>query len=445
MASKFIFLTLIAYIYASSSYADNRKLLIDYINSEEKHAKVLKTTLVADEEDFKLYNISFNSLKWLDESKVIDPIWHHNILVIVPDKVESDTCFYRISNGNRNEEIQKSIHPTVQHVSLKNNAVGIEIRNVPNQPIKFIDTEKPLIEDGIIAYGWDKYLKTGEMEYILRLPMLKAAYHGFRVAKKFLRTVDVNVQDYVAFGESKRGWVTWLLPLVDPSVKAILPSVIDVLNVQKSMKHHQTVYGDWSPVLKDYELFNIPDRMFGKKFENLMQIIDPFNYVKQITIPKLIINSANDQFFLPDNSQFYYDELVGEKRMMFLPNVGHQFELNDTQLESVTTYFSIIDDDKPIPKLSWEKVGNVIYIGSNTDIHKILVWQASNPKARDFRLWGKESPRYLSRAVRTKLNKKKYIITLKREKVKTHTATFVEAHYLLDEGPIVFTTEAFIN
>ena len=30
-------------------------------------------------------------------------------------------------------------------------------------------------------------------------------------------------------------------------------------------------------------------------------------------MPKFVLNAAGDQFFLPDSSQFYYDELKGPK------------------------------------------------------------------------------------------------------------------------------------
>ena len=429
----------------SGAYADNRRLLLNYVNAPEKEFQILKTTLISDEEGFELYNISFNSLKWMDKTKVENPIWNHNILVIIPDKVESDTCFYRISNGESNEVIPKSIHPSVQHVSLKNNAIGIEIRNIPNQPIKFKDFKQPLKEDGIIAYGWDKFLNMNDVDYVVRLPMLKAAYMGFRVVKDFLKRKQLSVKDYIAFGESKRGWVTWLLPVVDPAVVAIVPSVIDVLNVQKSMKHHKTIYGDWSPVLKDYENFDIPRRMFGKEFANLMEIIDPYKYLTYLKIPKLIINAGNDQFFLPDNSQFYFKDLSVENRMMFLPNSGHRLELNKKQQESLATYFALIDEGKDIPQFFWERKGNTVHIQSSADVKELRVWKATNSKARDFRYWDEKSPQYEEKMIPTKLNQTKFEIIIDNQTDKLFTATFIEALFSLEEGDITFTTEAFIK
>ena len=437
-------LCILTFVHSFSSFASN-EVLADYVHEPEEEFRVLKTTLVSIHDDYKIYNINFNSLKWLDKNRVDDPVWNHNLVIIVPNIIESENCFYRISNGSRNEKVPDDIHPIVRHVSLEKKAVGIEIRNIPNQPIKFKDIDQDLIEDGIIAYGWDKFLRNDDKDYIVRLPMLKASYLGFRVARDFLKQNDIEVSEYIAFGESKRGWVVWLLPIVDPQIKAILPSVIDVLNVQKSMKHHQSVYGDWSPVLQDYEKFEIPSRMFSKEFASLTDIIDPLNYRETLDLPKLVINAGNDQFFLPDNSQFYFDQLIGENRLMFLPNEGHQFRLNKEQLESIATYFSLVDQEKPLPKIFWQKDKDNISIRSDTKIQELRVWRATNGQARDFRLWDDNSPRYVKTEIPLEAGQSLIRVHVEKETDNLFSSTFVEVVFSLPEGKISFTTEAFVE
>ncbi len=43
------------------------------------------------------------------------------------------------------------------------------------------------------------------------------------------------------------------------------------------------------------------------------KIEEPYEYRDRLTMPKFLINAADDQFFLPDSSQFYFDDLKGEK------------------------------------------------------------------------------------------------------------------------------------
>ncbi len=62
------------------------------------------------------------------------------------------------------------------------------------------------------------------------------------------------------------------------------------------------------------------------QFEALMKIEDPYAYRDRLSLPKFIVNSAVDQYFLPDSSQFYFDGLPGEKYLRYLPNTDHSLK-----------------------------------------------------------------------------------------------------------------------
>jgi len=53
--------------------------------------------------------------------------------------------------------------------------VVTEVRNVPNEPLLFAGESEDRTEDGIIAYAWDKFLRTGDDKWPARLPMTKSA------------------------------------------------------------------------------------------------------------------------------------------------------------------------------------------------------------------------------------------------------------------------------
>ena len=40
-------------------------------------------------------------------------------------------------------------------------------------------------------------------------------------------------------------------------------------------------------------------------------------------MPKFMVYAAGDQFFLPDSSRFYFDDLKGEKYLRYVPNTDH--------------------------------------------------------------------------------------------------------------------------
>jgi PhoPQ-activated pathogenicity-related protein len=91
----------------------------------------------------------------------------------------------------------------------------------------------------MIAYTWDKYLRTGDERWPARLPMTKAAVRAMDAVTAFLAKWPdgaPTVKNLVVAGGSKRGWTTWSVAHVDPRVVAVAPIVIDTLNCPPSSR-----------------------------------------------------------------------------------------------------------------------------------------------------------------------------------------------------------------
>ena len=91
-------------------------------------------------------------------------------------------------------------------------------------------------------------------EWLLRLPMTKAAVRGMDTMAAFAKTLHPAAQlsRFAVAGASKRGWTTWTTAGVDTRVKAAVPIVLDELNMVKNLHHHFRAYGGWTFALKDY-------------------------------------------------------------------------------------------------------------------------------------------------------------------------------------------------
>jgi PhoPQ-activated pathogenicity-related protein len=127
------------------------------------------------------------------------------------------------------------------------------------------------------------------------------------------------------------------------------------------------------------------DWMGTPQFRALMKIEEPYEYRDRLTMPKLLVNAAGDQFFLPDSSQFYFDDLPGEKYLRYVPNADHGLDDSDAP-QSLLAWYAWILQDKPRPKFSWtlEKDGS-IRVKAVDKPAEVKLWQATNPEARDFR------------------------------------------------------------
>ncbi len=126
------------------------------------------------------------------------------------------------------------------------------------------------------------------------------------------------------------------------------------------------------------------------RVKELYDLVDPYAYLDRLKMPKLILNGSGDQFFLPDSSRFYYDDLPGEKHIRYVPNKDHGLGNSDAT-ETLAAFFKMIASDMPRPEFSWtfENDGSIRVV-CETEPKKVQLWQAVNKEARDFRLEMKE-------------------------------------------------------
>jgi len=334
------------------------------------------------------YVLEMVSQNWLTSAEVDRTEWRHWLLITKPDKPPAQTALLFI-NGGSNGGRAPAPDPLMALLALESGAVVADLRMVPNQPLKFADG-RSRSEDALIAYTWDRFLNTGDERWPARLPMTKSAVRAMDAVQSFLASPaggGVQVNRFVVAGGSKRGWTTWTAAAVDRRVVAIMPLVIDALNAEASYVHHWRAYGFWAPAIQDYEEVNLMRWLGTERFRALMQIEDPYEYRERLAIPKYIVNSTGDQFFLPDSSQFYFDDLPGEKYLRYVPNTDHGLASLEVPF-SLLAYFQSILDGTPRPRFYWkaDRGSGTIRLLTLDSPSEVKLWQATNPNARDFRL-----------------------------------------------------------
>jgi PhoPQ-activated pathogenicity-related protein len=252
---------------------------------------------------------------------------------------------------------------------------------------------QPRSEDDLIAYGRVKYLVTGDEEWLVRLPMVKSGVRAMDAVQQYLGSAaggGVAIDRFVVAGGSKRGWTTWLVGAVDPRVSAIVPLVIDALNTEAVTRHHYEAYGFFSPALGDYVRHGLYPHLLGTDaFHRILAIEDPYLYrdrERLRSIPKFLVNAAGDQFFLPDNSRFYYADLGGEKHLRYVPNAKHDLQGSDAQ-DSILAFYRAVLDGTARPRFTWRTLDDeTIVVTAEDRPREVRLWRATNPRGRDFRL-----------------------------------------------------------
>jgi PhoPQ-activated pathogenicity-related protein len=338
--------------------------------------------------DQTTFLLEMTSQAWLTTNEVDRPLWKHWMVLVKPDKVTSSKSLLFISGGANDDKEPKADGGLAQ-IAIATKSVVTELRMVPNQPVVFSGETRERSEDALIAYTWDKFLRTGDEKWPARLPMTKASVRAMDTVTAFCASPDggqIGIDGFVVAGGSKRGWTTWTTAAVDKRVAAIVPIVIDVLNIEPSMLHHYAAYGFWAPSIGDYTALRIMDWTGTPQYRALMRIEEPYQYRDRLTMPKFLINASGDQFFLPDSSQFYFNDLPGVKYLRYVPNADHSLKGSDAR-ESLLAFYNAFLYQQALPQFSWnlEKDG-AIRVETKDKPSEVKLWQATNPDARDFRL-----------------------------------------------------------
>jgi PhoPQ-activated pathogenicity-related protein len=393
LACVAVFSSLLTASSAIPSHASTQETALDRYISKPDSSYSWKLVNTIAGEGYKGYVIDLSSQTWRSADEVDRPVWKHWLTIVKPDKTTSNKALLFIGGGSNRDAAPTKISERLATFAMEANTVIAELGMVPNQPLYFSDSkDKGRSEDDLIAYSRVKQMKTGDDNWLVRLAMVKSGVRALDAIQEFLVSDaggKLKVDQFVVSGGSKRGWTTWLVGVVDKRVIAIMPTVIDALNSEAITRHHFEAYGFFSPSLNDYvnhKLF--PDKIGTREYQHILAIEDAYNYRnrERLKIPKYLVNASGDQFFLPDNSQFYFGELQGEKYLRYAPNSKHNLAGTDAR-ESLLSFYQAVINNRPRPRFSWkkEKDGTLIVTVKDKP-REVNVWQATNPKARDFRV-----------------------------------------------------------
>jgi PhoPQ-activated pathogenicity-related protein len=260
--------------------------------------------------------------------------------------------------------------------------VGV-LRQVPFAPM-FDRTE-----DALIAYTFDQYLKTGEKDWPLLLPMVKSTVRGMDAMQSIVREQwGAPIDSFTVSGASKRGWTAWLTAAVDKRVMAVAPMVIDVLNMSAQMDHQRETWGEVSEEIRDYAALDLPTRLKTERGQELLSMVDPFSYRQQLTRPKMILLSTNDRYWPLDALNLYWPVLPAPKHVLYVPNQGHGLRDAERVIGSVSAVHRYAAAGKPMPETTWSfgsTPGELkVQVRADREARKVLVWSAQSP-TKDFR------------------------------------------------------------
>ena len=322
--------------------------------------------------------------------------WKHQVVLIKPRGLDRPDHALLIVGGGRWQESYAEPSPggeedlpkggdTFVTLARLLHTVVVVVGQVPYQPLF------NLTEDRLIAHTFDEYLRSGDPEWPLLLPMVKTVVRALDASDEASRREwNQPLETFTVFGASKRGWTTWLTGAVDPRVTAIAPVVFDALNMAEHFPHQTAVFGAPSEAIKPYTDLGLPEILTSGRGAPLREIVDPYSYLDALKQPKLIMIATNDAYFPSDSANLYWDALEGPKYLLYLPNESHSIKHYGKAFGALRALQRSITGAAPLPKLEWEFVwdsngpGGRLCVRSDPKPGGVRLWTA-NADGRDFR------------------------------------------------------------
>jgi PhoPQ-activated pathogenicity-related protein len=312
--------------------------------------------------------------------------WEHQLQVYQPRDIAPTPTILLWNQGGNASQV------TIAHgmeLAFKTRAPVAFLYNIPNQPL--FDGKK---EDALIAETFVRYLKTKDENWPLLLPMVKSLVKAMDALQAFSKDEWKQPLDsFIVTGGSKRGWTSWLTAAADPRVKAIAPMVIDTLNMRAQMPHQLKSFGGYSEQIADYTRLGLVGMKETPEVKRLFDLVDPYSYRDKLTLPKLIINGNNDPYWTTDALNLYWDDLKGDKWVLYVPNAGHNL-LQKTKdgkddrtlaVNALSLFARQQIAGKSMPQLQWK----------HDDVEgKMRLTVQAKPAPVAARLWSAQAPTF---------------------------------------------------
>jgi PhoPQ-activated pathogenicity-related protein len=225
--------------------------------------------------------------------------------------------------------------------------------------------------------------------------------------------------------------------------------VIDTLNMPMQLPHQLKSFGKYSEMIGDYTrrgLVPLPDTDEARK---LWRMIDPYWYRPKLTMPKFILNGANDPYWVIDALNFYWDDLTGDKWVLYVPNAGHNLAQKTANgrddrsraVDGLAAFAKSQVHGRALPKPTWAHDDadgkHRVTVRGTAALKGARLWVADAP-TRDFRpaKWG-ERPAAVENGGT--------VVAAVEPAKDGYRAFFVELDYDLDGLPYHLSTQVRVS
>jgi len=196
----------------------------------------------------------------------------------------------------------------------------VMVYDVPNQPLWGHR------EDGLLGYSVREEARTGDATWSLAFPMTRSTVRSMDAVQAWsAKSGGQRIRDFVLIGFSKRGLSAWLAS-PDPRVRALVSLGYNNLNLEGQAQLQKR---NWGALSEHWTQMIGPDferELQTPKGEALTRTWDPYSFIGDIKIPKLLVDATNNDYWSLDSPTQFAASLRGTTNWLYVANSGHYME-----------------------------------------------------------------------------------------------------------------------
>ncbi|MBQ0106180.1 MAG: hypothetical protein KBT47_09150 [Armatimonadetes bacterium] len=370
--------------------------LSEYVNADDGvySAKLSKIQLSSDQ-SVSITSIDFSSQIWQNHK------FSHNMQIFYPSgALVTDYAFMIIAEGKTSNDWTQ----TLSYFAKMMSAPVIVVFENPAE--KIVDGNESLHNFSFSKMFTDKSYKDTPIAFADVKTIIKAMD---AVSEITHAEFDKPIENFVLCGSNECALAVYLAAsLGDSRIAGIIPAGLDI-NANKNLAHQIECYGSIASGLNDFGYEAFKDYAKSPVVGEFINLTDPYNYIKDIKCPKLIMNGTNDFCSVIDSAKFYFDDFVGEKYFWLNVNGGHEFCFTENTMKysnvnkfsdiilTARAFFYHITKNNVMEnvKFVWNKSDNgyVLNIeGNNSEIKGVNTYSVDSEYS-DFRnvMWSKHA------------------------------------------------------
>ena len=166
--------------------SSSRTPLDEYVAAPDSNFEFHRVKTIPGQ-GYTTHVLEMTSQAWLTTNEVDRPLWKHWVIIVKPDEVTSSKSLLFITGGKNSSAAPDKPDGNLARIAVATRSVVSELKMVPNQPLVFAGETEGRVEDSLIAYTWDKFLRTGDPKWPARLPMTKAAVRAMDTVTQLLQ------------------------------------------------------------------------------------------------------------------------------------------------------------------------------------------------------------------------------------------------------------------